>query len=318
MSRTPDAILSIQSAVASGHVGNSAAVLPLQRLGFDVFPVYTVLLAHHPGQGRGWRGHKVEPARIAEILSGLEASRSAPTTEVGRRSGATTGGRPWEPADGSQGSGAFGRCVAVLSGYFGAPEVADLVLRAVESVRAVRPDALFLCDPVIGDDHTGVFVAPGVAEAIRDRLLPAADMITPNRFELGHLSGGPADGIDAVLAAAAALRATGPRLVVATGLELPDAPGTLSVLADAADAGWLVTTPRVPGLVHGTGDLFSALFLGHYLRTREVKAALELASAATFAVVERTQAAGTEELQLVAAQNQLAAPDRRFVAVRLR
>jgi pyridoxine kinase len=288
MSQPSDAVLSIQSAVAYGHVGNSAAVLPLQRLGFDVFPVHTVLLAHHPGQGRGWRGHKVEPARIAEILSGLQEHR------------------------------ALGRCVAVLSGYFGAPEVADLILRAVESVRAVRPDALFLCDPVIGDDHTGVFVAPGVAEAIRDRLLPAADIATPNRFELGHLSGCPVDTIDAVLAAAAAVRKMGPRLVVATGLELPDAPGTLSMLADAARASWLVTTPRVPGLVHGTGDLFSALFLGHYLHTREVKAALELASAATFAVVERTQAAGTDELQLVAAQDQLAAPDRRFAAARVR
>jgi pyridoxine kinase len=288
MSQPSDAVLSIQSAVAYGHVGNSAAVLPLQRLGFDVFPVHTVLLAHHPGQGRGWRGHKVEPARIAEILSGLQEHR------------------------------ALGRCVAVLSGYFGAPEVADLILRAVESVRAVRPDALFLCDPVIGDDHTGVFVAPGVAEAIRDRLLPAADIATPNRFELAHLSGIPVDSADAALAAAAAVRATGPRLVVATGLELPDAPGTLSMLADAARASWLVTTPRVPGLVHGTGDLFSALFLGHYLHTREVKAALELASAAVFAVVERTQAAGTDELQLVAAQDQLAAPDRRFAAARVR
>jgi pyridoxine kinase len=284
----PDAVLSIQSAVASGHVGNSAAVLPLQRLGFDVFPVYTVLLAHHPGQGRGWRGHKLAPAQIAEILNGLEDH------------------------------GALARCTAVLSGYFGAPEVADLILRAVEAVRAARPDALYLCDPVIGDDHTGVFVAPGVAEAIQGRLLPAADIVTPNRFELAHLSGRPVDSLDDAQAAAAAVRATGPRLVVATGLELAEAPGAIGLLADSADASWLVTTPRLPGLVHGTGDLFSALFLGHYLRTRDAKAALELATTAILAVVERTHAAGADELQLVLAQNELVTPTTRFPARRLR
>ncbi len=280
----PGAVLSIQSAVASGHVGNSAAVLPLQRLGFDVFPVNTVLLAHHPGQGRGWRGHKVAPAQIAEILVGLQQQD------------------------------ALARCRAVLSGYLGAPEVADLVLAAVEAVRAARPDALYLCDPVIGDDHTGVFVGAGIADAIRSRLLPAADVVTPNRFELAHLSGRPVAGLEATLAAAAAVRALGPRLVVVTGLELPEAPGTIGLLADSADASWLVTTPRLPGLVHGTGDLFSALFLGHYLRTQQARAALELASAAIFAVVERTAAIDADELQLVLAQDELANPRSRFRA----
>jgi pyridoxine kinase len=284
----PEAVLSIQSQVVSGHVGNSAATLPLQRLGFDVFPVPTVLLAHHPGQGRGWRGHKVEPARIAEILSGLEDR------------------------------GALARCAAVLSGYLGAPEVADLVLHAVGAVRTARPDALYLCDPVIGDDHTGVFVAPGVAEAIQGRLLAAADIVTPNRFELAHLSGRPVHNLDDALAATEILRKIGPRLVVVTGLELPDAPDTIGLLADCADAAWLVTTPRLPGIVHGTGDVFSALLLGHHLRSGAPELALELASAAIFAVVERTHAAGADELQLVATQDELAAPKARFRPRRLR
>jgi pyridoxine kinase len=288
MTRPQDAVLSIQSAVACGHVGNSAAVLPLQRLGFDVFPVNTVLLAHHPGQGRGWWGHKVTPAQLAEILCGLEDR------------------------------GALARCAAVLSGYLGDPAVADLVLRALAAVRAARPDALYLCDPVIGDDHTGIFVAPGIAEAIGDRLLPAADIVAPNRFELAHLSGRRVDSPDDALAAAATIRATGPRLVVATGLALPDAPDRIGVLADSAAASWLVTTPRLPGLVHGTGDAFSALFLGHYLRTRDTKTALELASAATFAVVEHTHAAGADELQLVLAQDELVSPGVPFRAQRVR
>jgi pyridoxine kinase len=288
MTRPQDAVLSIQSAVAYGHVGNSAAVLPLQRLGFDVFPVNTVLLAHHPGHGRGWRGHKVTPAQIDEILAGLEER------------------------------GALPRCAAVLSGYLGDPAVADSVLRAVSHTKAARPDALYLSDPVIGDDHSGVFVAAGIPEAIRDRLLPAADIITPNRFELAHLSGRPVESLDDVLAAAADLRARGPRLVVATGLTLPDQPEEVAVLADSASGTWLVATPRLQGLVHGTGDAFSALFLGHYLATADLRLALERSVAAIFALVERTHASGADELRLVAAQEKLVAPDRHFSAVQLR
>jgi pyridoxine kinase len=288
MTRPQDAVLSIQSAVAYGHVGNSAAVLPLQRLGFDVFPVNTVLLAHHPGHGRGWRGHKVTPAQIDEILTGLE-ERSALT-----------------------------RCAAVLSGYLGDAAVAGSVLRAVSSTRAARPDALYLCDPVIGDDHSGVFVAAGIPEAIRDRLLPAADIVTPNRFELAHLSGRPVENLDDVLAAAADLRARGPRLVVATGLTPQDQPDQVAVLADSAEASWLVTTPRLQGLVHGTGDAFSALFLGHYLTAADLRPALERSVAAIFTLVERTHTSGADELRLVAAQDELVAPDCPFPAVQLR
>ncbi len=302
--RPRDAVLSIQSAVAYGHVGNSAAVLPLQRLGFDVFPVPTVLLAHHPGQGRGWRGHKVEPARIGEILSGLAASGSAPTTAGGA---------------GSQGRGAFARCAAVLSGYLGDAAVGELVLEALAAVRSARPDALYLCDPVIGDDASGVFVSAGIPEVMRERLLPAADILTPNRFELAQLSGRPVESLADAQAAAAAIRAMGPGIVVATGLTLPDRPDQLAVLADTADASWLVTTPRLPVALGGTGDAFSALFLGHYLAAgHEIRAALERAVGAMFALVELTHAAGADELCLVAAQDEFAAPSTPFRAERLR
>ena len=157
MSQPRDAILSIQSQVAYGHVGNSAAVLPLQRLGFDVFPLNTVQLAHHPGYG-AWRGHKLRPEQLDEILRGLEEH------------------------------GVLGRCAAVLSGYLGDPGVADVVARAVAAVRRARPEALYLCDPVIGDDGPGVFVSAGVPEAIRERLVPLADIVVPNRFELAQLT----------------------------------------------------------------------------------------------------------------------------------
>jgi pyridoxine kinase len=279
------AVLSIQSQVAHGHVGNSAATLPLQRLGFDVIAINTVQLAHHPGHG-SWRGYNVEPERIAQILEGV-AQR-----------------------------GALGRCGAIISGYLGDAAVGAIVLDAVAALRAARPGALYLCDPVIGDDGPGVFVSAGIPELMRDVLVPAADIVTPNRFELAFLASQPVTALAEARQAASALRARGPRLVVATGLSLTDDPG-LMVLADDAEGAWLITTPRLAIAPGGTGDAFSALFLGHYLRTADSRLALERAVSAMFDLVERTQASGADELRLVAAQDAFDPATPRFRAQRL-
>jgi pyridoxine kinase len=172
---------------------------------------------------------------------------------------------------------------------------------------------------VIGDDGPGVFVSEGVPDAIRKLLVPRADIVVPNRFELAHLTGRPIQSLEDVLAAATALRTCGPRLVVATGLLLPDRPGELAVLADIEEESWLVTTPQLPlAIGGGTGDAFSALFLGHYLAHADLLAGLERAVAAMFALVERTSEAGAEELCLVAAQDEIVVPAHHFTAVRLR
>ena len=279
------AVLSIQSQVADGHVGNSAATLPLQRLGFEVIPINTVQLAYHPGHG-SWCGHKVEPERIAQILGG-----------VARR-------------------GALGRCGAVISGYLGDAAVGAIVLDAVAALRRARPGALYLCDPVIGDDGPGVFVSAGIPELMRDVLVPAADIVTPNRFELEFLAGQRVATLAEARHAAGTLRARGPRLVVATGLSLENDPG-LMVLADDAEGAWLITTPRFAIAPGGTGDAFSALFLGHYLRSAGVRLALERAVSAMFDLVERTQASGADELRLVASQDAFDPLTPRFRAQRL-
>lgn len=286
MTSPPASILAIQSQVVFGHVGNSAAMLPLQRLGFDVMALPSVVLAHHPGYG-AWRGLKISPDRIEAMLAGLEER------------------------------GALAGCRALVSGYLGDAAVAGLVLGAWQRLRKERPDALFLCDPVIGDDDTGVFVAAGIPEVIREELVPAADLITPNRFELAYLAGRGVESYRQAQDAAERLLTRGPSIVVATGLEEPRQPDEIAVLAASTSGAWLVKTPRRAGVPHGTGDAFSALFLGHYLRQGEIRSALERSVSAIHALVEQTVDAGASELRLVAAQDDFVAPRRIFRAERL-
>lgn len=280
------AVLSIQSRVAYGHVGNGAAVLPLQRLGFEVVTLDTVQLAHHPGYG-GFVGRFEDPVALAEMLDSLERI------------------------------GVLDRCAAVLSGYLGRPEMAGLVEQAVGRVRRRRPDAVYCCDPVIGDTHTGVFVRPGIEEAFRDRLAAQADLLVPNVFELGRLSGLAIDGPADALRAARLLRGHGSAAVVASGLPLPGEPDRLGMLASDGDGAWLVTTPRRPVILHGTGDAFSALVLGHRLGGRALPEALTRAAAGMAALVDRTVETGGPELALIAAQDDLLEPPLAFPAVRI-
>ena len=281
------AVLSIQSRVAYGHVGQGAAVLPLQRMGFEVLTLDTVQLAHHPGHG-GFVGRFEEPGPLEDMLEALERI------------------------------GALKSCVGVLSGYLGTPAMAGLVEDALQRVRRLCPRAVYCCDPVIGDTHTGVFVRPGIEEAFRERLAPQADLLVPNVFELGRLSGVEIAGPDDALRAADRLRAQGASTVVATGLPLPGEADRLGMLAADASGAWLVTTARHPVLLHDTGDAFSALILGHRLRGRPWSDALATAAAAMAALVERTIEEGGPELALIPAQDDLLAPGAALPAVRLR
>lgn len=277
-------VLSIQSHVARGHVGNAAATLPLQLLGFEVWPVNTTAMSNHPGAG-DWRGRICPAAEVTDILDGLLA-----------------GGRASD-------------CEAVLSGYLGEPETGEAVLDAVAAVRAMSPDAPWCCDPVMGDLHSGFYVRPGLPEFFRERALPRADILCPNPFELAWLAERPVTTPEEALVAARALCDMGAGLVVATGLA---APAGHAMIAVSADAAWRIVMPRPDGQaanddgpeapVHGAGDLFAALFLGHLLRRGAVPAALEGAAAGTAAVVGASLAAGSPDLLLVAARAALAEP----------
>ena len=279
------AILSIQSAVAYGHVGNSVAVFALERLGHEVWPVDTVQFSNHTGYG-AWRGRAWDAATLGEVIRG-----------IGER-------------------GAFARCAAVLSGYVGEVALGEVVLDAAAQVKAANPDALYCCDPVIGDDHSGVFVRPGIVEFFGDRALPAADLVTPNRFELALLAGRSVSSVADALAAATLLRSRGPKLVLATSLA-----GTsdqeIAMMAACEEGAWRVATPRLPFVANGAGDLVAALFLGRFLKTRDATVALADAAAGVFAVIDATWRAGDAELALIAAQDALAAPPRRFDVERI-
>ncbi|MDP2775547.1 MAG: pyridoxal kinase PdxY [Nocardioides sp.] len=281
-------ILSIQSSVAYGHVGNSAAVFPLQRLGHEVWPVITVHFSNHTGYGE-WRGPLLAPSDVAEVITG-----------IGER-------------------GVLGQVDAVLSGYQGDAAMGAVILDAVAGVKAANPGAVYCCDPVMGDVGRGMFVRPGIPEFLRDTVVPAADIITPNHFELDFLAGTTTGTLDDVLAAVDTVREGGPRDVLVTSvLHSGSAPDTLDVVAVSDEGAWALTTPLLPITPNGCGDVTAALYLAHLRTTGSPAVALSRTTSSVFAILEATLAAGTREIQLVAAQDAIADPPERFEVRRLR
>jgi pyridoxine kinase len=277
-------ILSIQSHVAYGHVGNSAAVFPMQRLGHEVWPIHTVQFSNHTGYG-AWRGEVLPASIIDECVAGISDR------------------------------GALVGCDGVLSGYMGSAETGEAILRAAAHLKAANPNAPYCCDPVIGDTRRGIFVRDGIPELIASRVVPAADIITPNRFELEYLSGARVATAEDARASLAKLHATGPRVILVTSLHLDDTPAdAIDVAASEPGAIWRVRTPRLDIAPNGAGDCIAALFFVHWLTTHSARAALERAVASLFGVLSRTAAAGSRELLLVAAQDEFVAPTQAFQA----
>ena len=284
MARVSLNILSIQSWVAYGHVGNASAIFPLQRLGAEVWGVHTVQFSNHTGYG-AWRGQVFGADLIRECVTGIEER------------------------------GVLPRCDAVLSGYLGSAEIGAAVRDAALKVKAANPKALWCCDPVIGDTGRGVFVRPGIPEFQRDQALPAADIATPNQFELEWLTGQTITSLEQAKAAITTLQAKGPRIVLLTSLRT-EATGEDEIELLAAEGGgfWRLRTPMLPLSVNGAGDAIAALFLFHRLQSGAAAPALEAAASSIFGLLSQTLAAGARELQVVAAQAEITAPTRRFRA----
>lgn len=280
-------ILSIQSAVTYGHVGNSAAVFPLQRLGIEVWPVNTVAFSNHTGYG-SWKGPVLPAADVAAIVDGVRERD------------------------------VFPRIDAVLSGYQGAEDVGTVVVDTVRQVRAANPGAIYCADPVMGDHWCGFYVRPGIPEFMRESMIPVADVTIPNQFELEFLAEHEAKRVDDVVAAAHLVRERGPETVLVTSVEGPDiAPDEMAMVAVSSAGAFIVRTPKLKlATVSGSGDATSALFLANVLQ-HDVMTALRRTASAVFAMLEVTAKTGSTELELVAAQDRLADPTEEFEVSRL-
>ncbi|MBM6546024.1 pyridoxal kinase PdxY [Janibacter sp. YIM B02568] len=282
-------ILSIQSSVAYGHVGNSASVFPMQRLGVEVWPVSTVLFSNHTGYGE-WRGPLVPPEDVREVISG-----------IGER-------------------GAFPEVDAVLSGYQGGVQIGDVILDAVAQVKAANPSAIYACDPVMGNAKSGCFVHPDIPVLLRERVVPQADLITPNQFELGFLTGTEPADLESTLASVDAARAMGPSTVLVTSVLQPDRPeDTIEMLAVHGDGAWIVRTEHLPIKCNGSGDVTAALFTTHLLQSGgDAEVALGRTASSVWDLVKRTLDSGRRELQLVQSQEEIAHPRMQFEVTRVR
>jgi pyridoxine kinase len=281
-------ILSIQSWVAYGHVGNASAMFPLQRLCADVWAIQTVQFSNHTGYG-AWTGSVFSGADVRGLLDGIAAR------------------------------GVLADCDAVLSGYMGDRGVGEAILDAVGRVRAANPAALYCCDPVIGDVGRGVFVRPGIAEFMAGHAVPAADIATPNQFELEHLTGMPCATLEQARAAVRALqdrmRGGGLRCVLVTSLLSETTPDdSIDMLVAEGGSMRLLRTPKLPVSLNGAGDAIAALFLFHRMQSGDPARALEAAASSIFGVLRRTAEAGAREILTVAAQDEFVTPSTRFTS----
>ena len=275
-------VLSIQSHVAYGHVGNSSAVFPLQRLGIEVWPVHTVQFSNHTGYGE-WTGRVFDGQAVEEVVQGISDR------------------------------GVLARCDAVLSGYLGSADIGHAVVQTVGRVRAANGDAVYCCDPVIGDVGRGIFVRPGIEEFLREVAVPAADIVTPNHFELDALSGLTTASLEDVKRAVAVVHELGPKVVLVTSVVTSETPAdAVDLVAGEGGRFWRVRTPRLSLSVNGAGDAIAALFFVHYARTGSAATALAEAAASIYGLLKRTAEAGSREILTVQAQEEFVAPSTRF------
>jgi len=280
-------LISIQSHVAYGHVGNSAAVFALQRLGCEVWPVHTVQFSNHTGYGT-WKGEVFGAARIGEVIDGI--------------------------AD----LGVLGACDGVLSGYIATAETGEAILAAVGKVKAANAGASYCCDPVIGNRVRGEFVQPDIVEFVREHAVPAAQVVTPNHFELDRLAGRETLSLGDILSAVDDVQTHGPRAVLVTSVRSDETPNdSLDIIVSDASGQHLVRTPLLATPANGAGDLIAALFFFHYLRSGSAAGALAGATSSVFGLLRRTRDAGASEIALIAAQDELVAPSEKFAPVRI-
>jgi pyridoxine kinase len=274
-----------------GYAGNTAAVFPLQRLGREVWAVNTVEFSNHTGYG-SYRGRVLGAEIVEDLIMGLEDRRVLP------------------------------RCEAVLSGYLGDAAVGRVLADAVKRSRAANSKAIYCCDPVMGDVGRGFYVNPDIPDIFKNELVPLADIICPNQFELEALTGFDTSSIGNALKAINLLHEKGPSIVLVTSYKEKD--NEINMLASDKTNLYKITTPELPlgNGVAGTGDMTAAVFLSRFLETRDIKKTLELCAASVYGILEESLKGKISndmplELKIIDAQGELCSPSRTFEAVKL-
>jgi pyridoxine kinase len=275
-------VISIQSHVVYGHVGNSAAVFALQRLGCEVWPIHTVQFSNHTGYD-GFTGRVFDAAMIRELFDGLAAR------------------------------GVLATCDGAISGYVGSADIGAAILTGVARMKAENAEARCCCDPVMGDVGRGLFVGPEVVEFMREHAVRAADVVTPNHFELDRLTGRDTRTLESACRAIDALHALGPKVVLVTSLQVEDTPvDAVDLLASDGAQYFRLRTPRLAVAANGAGDLIAALFFGHLIRTGSVANALSRSASAVYGLLARTARSGADEILLIEAQDEIVDPGTLF------
>ena len=292
------AVLSIQSHVVYGHAGNSAAVFPLQRLGREVWAINTVEFSNHTGY-KAWRGEALSPALVEELVLGLEER------------------------------GVLQHCEAVLSGYLGDPATGRAIIAAVKKVRSHAPGLIYCCDPVMGDVGRGFYVKPEIPGIFKDEVIPLADIITPNQFELEALSGLQIKTMDDILKAVGTLHGKGPKIILVTSLKIEEeeagqqtnhGPKIGMLVSDSKNVFKISTNELYFENINsmaGSGDMTTSIFLSRYLETKDIRRSLELTAASVFGIMEATQKEKSRELLIIGAQEKIASGSTPFKAVKV-
>jgi len=273
-------ILSIQSYVSYGYVGNSAAVFCFQLFGFNVWPIPTALLSNHPGHP-SFQGQQFTASTIQDLILGLSDL------------------------------GVLDQCDAIISGYFSDPDISELIANIVTQIKSTNPAAVYLCDPVMGNDEKGLYVPATVPKAIASDLLPIADIVTPNRFELQQLTEITVATQEDAAAALHKITKQGSMIAICTSAPT-SSPGNIAVLGCLGSNAWVIETPRFPTVANGRGDCLSAIFLAHRLSGKSLESSLSLSVSAIHDLI---QMAGEEarDLPLVAGQKYVLQPSQTFI-----
>lgn len=302
-------VISIQSHVVHGYVGNKAAVFPLQLLGYDVDFINSVHFSNHTGYENGLKGDVMNGEQLKQIIQGLEDNDLL--GEVGH----------------------------VLTGYMGSASFCEAVLTVLQTIRKYNPTVQFVCDPVLGD-HGKFYVPPQLVTVFRDTVIPMADIVTPNQFEVEQLTGIVITTMEDARKACCQLHAMGPLTVFITSMVLADETEdgsnndtdkvrskTISILASKRskdgqqpDQLWRIDCPMIPGSFTGTGDLTASLLLGHLAKDPEnLPLVMEKVINTMYVVIERTHklsgtTAKSKELKLIQSKHDIENPPSLFQA----